>query len=142
MHHGRYDEAESLIFAPGRDSSVLSSDRHKAVCLAMLMRLKQMRGFEVDGEEVQALERLYVKGRDLGGQDQIVEALWCARVLSKDEIGASNILAEYLLQHRRERSLPDWSLRHATSADEAWDEASFTVLSPSLHESHLASPDF
>ena len=142
MHQGRYDEAESLIFAPGRESSVLSSDRHKAVCLAMSIRLKQMRGFEVDGEELSALDLLYFKGRDLGGQDQIVEALWCARVLSKDETGASKILSDYLLQYRRERSLPDWSLRHTTAADEAWLEASLTILRPFLHKSHLSAPDF
>jgi DNA-binding SARP family transcriptional activator len=120
MYNGRYDEAERLIFEPGRDSSVLSSDRYKAVCLAMLVRLKQMRCIDVDPGEVETLAQLYFKGCKLGGQDQIVEALWCVRILSGDAMAASELLAEYLTEHRRERSVPDWSLRHTTAADEAW----------------------
>jgi DNA-binding SARP family transcriptional activator len=122
MYQGRYDEAERLIFEPGRASSVLSSERYMAICLAMSIRLKQMRCLDVDATELKSLEQLYSKGRNLGGQDQIVEALWCARVLSNDTIGASILLTEYLSVHRRESSAPDWSLTHATAADEAWSQ--------------------
>ncbi|CAN5369595.1 hypothetical protein BH09GEM1_BH09GEM1_26970 [soil metagenome] len=121
MYGGRYDEAEALLFAPAKDFAMLSADRYRAVSLALAVRLRQISSAQVSGAaELKELLRLYTKGRRLGGQDSIVEALWSARVLMGDELGASALLEEYLHQHRRERGEPDWSLIHTTAADDAW----------------------
>ena len=88
----------------------------------MSIRLKQHRlNSEVTEHEVASLQDLYLKGCKLGGQDTVVEALWCARVLAGNGDGASELLLDYLTHHRRERSQPDWSLRHTTAADDAWN---------------------
>lgn len=122
MMEGRYDDAERLIFAPQRDLSRLSAARYKALSCAMSIRLKQLRANnEVTEHDVASLHDHYLKGCKLGGQDTIVEALWCARVLAGDPGGASKLLVEYLTHHRREQSTPDWSLRHTSAADDAWN---------------------
>jgi len=120
MYEGHYDEAESLIFAPGRESSLLTSSRNRAVCLAMSVRLKQLKGEGLGNErDLTELEALYAKGCGLGGQDLIVEALWSARTLTRDTNGASALLQKYL-ESRRECGNPDWTLRSTTAADKAW----------------------
>jgi Predicted ATPase len=120
MHEGRFEDAEPLIFAPAKDFAMLASDRHKAVSLAMWIRLKQLRGDALDYEtELNRLKQLYTRGKLLGGQDLVLEALWAACVLAGDTSAASALLKDYLMS-RRETGLPDWSLLHTTAADEAW----------------------
>jgi hypothetical protein len=41
-------------------------------------------------------------------------------MLAGDSDSATQLLREYLCIHRRERTLPEWSLRHTTAADDAW----------------------
>lgn len=121
MREGRYEEAEKLIFAPRRDFSILSAARYRAISCAQSIRLRQLRDTnDIAPQEIASLESLYRKGCKLGGQDPIVEALWCSRVLEGDVEGASDLLFEYLTEHRREQSKADWSLRHTTAADDAW----------------------
>jgi DNA-binding SARP family transcriptional activator/tetratricopeptide (TPR) repeat protein len=122
MRQGRYDEAEEYLLAPKREASMLiTSARHRAVSLAYLLRIQQLRCDEnLSPENVAQLHELYHKGGNLGGQDQNVEALWCAVTLNGDVASASELLTDYLLVKRRGRSTPEWSLRHATAADEAW----------------------
>ena len=69
--------------------------------------------------ELASLETLYERGRKLGGQDSIVETLWCARIICDDVPAASDLLHDYLTLYRRDDSPPDWSLRFVTAADEA-----------------------
>jgi hypothetical protein len=41
-------------------------------------------------------------------------------MLDGDSASATQLLTDYLLIHRRERSDPEWSLRNTTAADDAW----------------------
>jgi hypothetical protein len=121
MREGRYAEAEEFFRFPLREYSILAAARYRAISIAISLRLRQLSGQEIaDGETVGLLAQLYDKGRNMGGQDTIVETLWCAYVMSGEEQTASELLRDYLATHRRERSLPEWSLRHTTAADMAW----------------------
>ncbi|MEP6729283.1 MAG: AAA family ATPase [bacterium] len=122
MMRGAFDEAERFV-APLAGNSLLSAPRLKAVSLALLIRLQQRRAeTKVAGADVALLFDLYQKGCDLGGQDAVVEALWCCEIITGNATGASRLLRDYLANHRRERGRPDWSLRHTTAADDAWVE--------------------
>ena len=121
MMEGRYDDAEHFYLAPESNFPILAAARNKAVSTAIGLRIRQLRGdTESMTGELTSLESLYERGRTLGGQDSIVEALWCARIMSGDVPGASGLLHDYLTLHRREISEPDWSLRFVTGADDAW----------------------
>lgn len=120
MRQGRFDEAEARFRAP-QLRSFLTSARFKAFSLAMLLRLEQLRsGKNLPSADVELLRSLFTKGRSLGSQDGIVEALWCAHMLDGETALATQLLEDYLCVHRRERSLPEWSLRDTTAADSAW----------------------
>ena len=121
MMEGRFEDAERFVFAPEKDYSILAAARYRAVSCAISVRLRQRRATnDITDPEIAALELLYLKGRNLGGQDIVVEALWCALVLRGATKEASRMLSEYLKLHRREPGEPDWSLMHATAADDAW----------------------
>ena len=120
IHEGRYDDAEPLIFAPAKDFSFPATARDRSVSLAIWLRLKQLRGDDVTYlSEINQLEALYARGKHLGGQDPVVEALWAKHIIAGDASGASHLLSDYL-RSRREKASPEWSLRHTTAADEAW----------------------
>jgi len=121
MRQGRYEEAKECFLEPLRHYSILAGARYRGIMLSYLLRIQQLStGTNLSPEELGLLRDLYNKGRHLGGQDHIVEALWSAHILDGDSAGASQLLSDYLLLHRRERFLPDWSLRHTTAADDAW----------------------
>ncbi len=123
MKQGRYDEAERLIHEPLPHFSLLTGARYRAVALGMLLRLQQLRSDEnLDPEAMAELRDLFVKGRSLGSQDAIIEALWCAHMLDGEVALAAQLLRDYLFHHRREHTLPEWSLRHTTAADDVWPE--------------------
>jgi tetratricopeptide (TPR) repeat protein len=131
MRQGRYDEAEHFIRTPLKHLSLLTGSRYRAVALAMLLRIEQLRSDRnLDPDAVAELRVLYAKGRTLGSQDVIVEALWCAHMLEGETEAASQLLREYLCTHRHERTLPEWSLRHATAADDAWEAFNAGLNSP------------
>ena len=121
MIEGRYDDAEHFYLAPERNFPILAAARNRAVSTAIGLRIRQLRGDagSMSGE-LASLETLYERGRKLGGQDSIVETLWCARIMCDDVRAASDLLHDYLTLYRRENSQPDWSLRSVTAADEAW----------------------
>lgn len=121
MREGRFDDAEQSFLKPLREYSLQRVPRHRSVSLALSIRLKQLRGDTIFNEtDEQELNALYEKGRSLGEQDTVVEALWCARNLRGDTTGASALLTEYLSVHRRERGFPEFSLFSSTSSDGAW----------------------
>jgi hypothetical protein len=121
MLKGRYDEAEKYFLASKGHYSLLEAARYEATTLALLSRNQQLRSNTNLGEEQGArLRDLYNRGKSFGSQDPIVETLWCALTLDGDSASASRLLRDYLSIHRRERSLPEWSLRRATAADDAW----------------------
>jgi hypothetical protein len=75
--------------------------------LSHILRIQQLSsGTNMSRDEVVALRGLYDKGKHLGGQDTLVEALWCAHVLEGDTTGANLLLRDFLA-HRRERSIPE-----------------------------------
>jgi hypothetical protein len=117
---GHYDEAAAHFLEAQRYYSIMAAARLHAVVLGHLLRNEQLRSqANLDGHVTQ-LRDLYGRGKSLGGQDTIVEALWCALTLDGDSKSASLLLSEYLSMHRREQSLPEWSLRNAAAADDAW----------------------
>ncbi|MDB4889315.1 MAG: hypothetical protein JWL61_1170 [Gemmatimonadetes bacterium] len=123
MRQGRYDEAEKHIRLPQQHFPLLTGARYRAVGLGILLRLQQLRSDEnLATEAVAELRALYAKGRSLGSQDSNVEALWCAHVLDGEDELASQLLSDYLFRYRRENTLPEWSLRHTTAADDVWVE--------------------
>ena len=120
MHEGRYADAERLIIAPADDYSPPVTARYCSVTLALRIRLRQLMGEnDSNADQLPQLEQLYARGKTFGGQDIVVEALWTAQVMSGNAKAASKLLSEYL-KTRREKGPPEWSLYHATSADEAW----------------------
>jgi len=122
MMDGRYGEAKEHFLAPQRQN-ILTTRRYRAVSLALLLRLEQISSDKnLNREDVAELWRLYDAGKSLGGQDAVVEALWCAMVLDGKTASASEFLHDYLLRYRRERTDPSWSLRNSTAADEAWKD--------------------
>lgn len=121
MRDGRYDEAEDFLLFPLREYAILSAARYRAVSIALSLRLRQLRGDDMQGcSDLPILSSLFARGRNLGGQDAVVEALWCALMLNGETHEASKLLSDYLTIHRRERSQPEWSLRNTTAADDAW----------------------
>ena len=89
--------------------------------MALLQRVEYVRSRTMSDKDLTLLGRLYNKGKNLGAQDPIVAALWCAMTLNGDCDNASHLLRDYLCVHRRERSLPDWWLNLATAPDSAWE---------------------
>jgi Mrp family chromosome partitioning ATPase len=120
LYRGRYAEAEGILndyLACG----YLSSPRHRAVSLAHSLLLRLWAGTSSPtAVEIRELEILYERGRHLGAQDSCIEALWCIAVSAERPDHASRLLGDYLNIHRRERALPEWSLRRTTSRDPAW----------------------
>ena len=122
MMNGRYREAELLISAPQAEDARMHTARYEALCLALAVRLHMMRGNdELCHKPIDRLKELFERGCSLGGQDSIVEQLWCFDILSKGECFASEALDTYLLTHRRESGPCEWFFRHTTAADCAWD---------------------
>jgi hypothetical protein len=123
MRQGRYAEAREYFLAPLRHYTILEGARYRGVMLSYILRIQQLSsGTNLSRGELDELRELYDKGKQLGGQDTLVEALWCALILEGDATAANQLLRDFLLVHRRERSIPEWSLRHATAADDAWLE--------------------
>ena len=121
MRQGRYHDAAASIAMPQKEDSRMRTARYEAICIALTLRLRLLTG-EVSSHPdlVARLRELYERGRALGGQDTIVELLWCADVVGGREQEASNLLGDYLGIYRRERLQAEWSLRHTTAADAAW----------------------
>lgn len=123
MMRGRYREAESFISAPQAEDARMRTARYEALCLALTVRLQMMQGdHRTCRKPIDRLRELFVRGCSLGGQDSIVEQLWCSDILDKGESPASEALSAYLLTHRRESGHCEWFLRHTTAADRAWDQ--------------------
>ena len=120
MMNGRYREAEAMIATPQAEDARMRTARYEAICCALSLKLYLMKG-ESEGHEalISRLRELYGRGRALGGQDTIVEVLWCVDVLAGKEEEASMLLAEYL-RYRREPFPLEWSLRYMTSAEDTW----------------------
>ncbi|MEO7456781.1 MAG: AAA family ATPase [Gemmatimonadaceae bacterium] len=122
MLDGRYEEAERLLLAPQRDYALLASARYRAASIALILRLKRRRGDDTTSlrADIEELRELYVKGRHFGGQDSVVEALWCADRAEGHDSEATAMLRDYLTTHRRENCRAEWFFRTATASDPAW----------------------
>lgn len=122
MMSGRYREAEMFISAPQAEDARMHTARYEALCLALAVRLHMMRGNdELCQKPIDRLKELFKRGCSLGGQDSIVEQLWCFDILSEGEYSASEALDTYLHTYRREYGPCEWLFRHTTAADRAWD---------------------
>ncbi|MEP6729282.1 MAG: AAA family ATPase [bacterium] len=117
---GHFEVAEKFN-ALLRDESRMKSARFEAICLSLRLRVFALQGSVDDHKELSLrLRDLYERGRRLGGQDVIVEVLWRIEALAGNHAAASQMLSEYLSDHRRELGPPEWLLRVTTSADAAW----------------------
>jgi hypothetical protein len=118
---GRIDEAEAIVDELWDRYPVVRTPRLGAVAMSLRMRIKLARG---DSAAVAALavelQRSYERGSHLGGQDHVVEALWCAAHSIGNGAYATKLLAEYLNSRRREKTPPEASLRTTTASDPAW----------------------
>ena len=131
MMKGDYALAEELIALPQLEDSRMKTARYESICIALRLRLYLYRGgLDNYHDLIGHLRTLYERGRALGGQDSIVEMLWCAEVLAGREEAASLLLRDYLSLHRRETSKPEWQLQHTTAADPAWDQWCTTTVAP------------
>ena len=122
MMQGRYGDAEQLIARTQTEDARMQTARYEAICCALSLRLCVMRGdIHAHQDLVARLNELYTRGRSLGGQDTVVEQLWCVEILAGREQAASALLSTYLSEYRREPFPLEWLLRHTTAADETWN---------------------
>jgi DNA-binding SARP family transcriptional activator len=106
---GRHADAKRAI-EDARIRCQPVSPRYRALDLSLELRVRCAEGScGEDDPSLIELDRLYSLGRDLGGQDSIVEAL-CAANPSRSR----SLLDEYLSIHRRELGEPEASLIAAT----------------------------
>jgi hypothetical protein len=121
MMDGRHSEAERLLAIPLAEDPRMHTPRYEAILTALRLRSYVMKDTMASERAlVSRLWQLYSKGRSLGGQDTIVEMLWCAEIIDGRSLEASELLRTYLTEHRREGLPIEWSLRATTAADEAW----------------------
>ena len=120
MLSGRYEEAEAFISTPQVEYARMRSACSESVCIALVLRSQLLRGVLGDHLPlVTRLKELYTRGRPSGGQDTVVEMLWCADITAGRNHSASALLRDYLGKYRHEPSPPEWFLSHTTTAD-AW----------------------
>ena len=122
MMRGNYEDAETFISAPQVEDARMHTARYEALCLALSVRLQTMRGGdEPCHKAIDRLSVLFNRGCSLGGQDSIVEQLWCCDIINEQEQVASDKLRRYLHTFRRESAPCEWLFRHTTAADRVWD---------------------
>ena len=118
---GKHDEAVRLLGIPLREDPRMRTPRYEAILTALRLRSRLMCGtIDEEAALVSRLAELYQMGKNLGGQDTVVELLWCAHVLSGNLLNANKLLQSYLSTFRREAYPAEWLLRTTTAADEAW----------------------
>jgi hypothetical protein len=129
LYAGKFDEAEALINEVSDQYPIAQTPRFRAITLSLKVRIMTARG---DSAAIAALtgelRRTYDSAGHLGGQDHLVEALWCAAHSAGNKDDASKLLTEYLSSRRRELTPPEASLRLTTASDSAWDR----VVVPSV----------
>jgi DNA-binding SARP family transcriptional activator len=117
----RLDQAEAFVDEARRTYPAISSARYAAIELSLRLRIQLRRdGRPTADDIVPKLNDLYLRGRHLGAQDTVVEALWLAKLMAGRADAASNLLRDYLAFRRRELRAPVWTLRSTTASDPAW----------------------
>jgi DNA-binding SARP family transcriptional activator len=125
----RWDEAEALADRAREVYPAIVAPRFSAIALSIHLRAQLGRDrCPATKALLPMLRALYVRGRHLGMQDEVVEALWLAEVLAGRPDSASSLLSDYLAIHRREFGRASWSLRTNTSADPVWDGIALPVV--------------
>ena len=122
MMCGKHDEAANLLAVPLAEDARMRTARYEAILTALQLRLSLSQGRLLTESKLLArLKELYERGRELGGQDTVVEILWSAEILAGRTGEASTLLLNYLTKYRREGYPIEWSLQLTTAADEAWN---------------------
>jgi hypothetical protein len=130
IYAGRYDEAEALVNELCDLFPIVQTPRFGAITSSLKVRIEVARGrCAAVTALVAQLQNAYDRGGHLGGQDHLVEALWCAAYSAGNSAAASELLAGYLTSRRRELTSPDASLRLVTRVDPAWDQYRATASS-------------
>ena len=121
MLAGDYARADELLAIPLTADPRMRTRRYEAVLTALRLRCAHLSGaMSASVALTERLRELHALGRSFGGQDTIVEMLWCADIYAGREKQASAFLETYLMHHRREIPSAEWSLRSTTSVDEVW----------------------
>jgi DNA-binding SARP family transcriptional activator len=118
---GQFSMAEHFVDQAHAHFPAIRSPRFEAIEIALRLRIALARG-ETDPNptSVARLRELYGHGARLGAQDTVVEVLWLVETVRGRSVAAHELLAEYLTKLRRERAMPEWSLRVTTGTDPAW----------------------
>jgi hypothetical protein len=120
LHSGDFAEAERALSSL-EELGLNNTARYRAITLAYAILIKYWSDDRVMPQTLTSeLRGLYDRGRALGSQDVIVEALWCAAMRDGRPDEASRILSDYLTVYRREKTPPEWNLRQTTCQDPAW----------------------
>jgi hypothetical protein len=128
---GRWQLAERALTVVGQRLSLIRTPRLGTIDNALWMRLRLLSGGEAPTEDaLTCLEKAHHLGRSFGRQDSIVEALWLAYRANGQIERASELLRGYLTSTRRERSVPEWSLRYYTREDRTWSALGYEAASP------------
>jgi hypothetical protein len=116
----RFSDAEELTNRAQCCYPAIVASRYRAIELALRCRIRLGIDSVVPASDLTELRTLYERGRSLGAQDSIMEALWLAYVSQGATAEAHHLLMDYMSRRRREQAAPDWSLRSITSKDSYW----------------------
>lgn len=118
-----WDEAEALVGQAHQVYPAIVAARFSAIALSIRLRAQLRRdGRPSSHDLLPTLHGFYARGKHLGMQDEIVEALWLAETVAGRTSDASRLLLEYLAVYRREAGPTHWPLWSTTKLDPAWEE--------------------
>lgn len=112
------NKAEHLLEQTSQSELITTSPRLRSVMLSLRIQASVLRGTNFSAERDE-LETLYEDGAPLGGQDNVVAALWAARALAGEHAAASKLLMTYF-DMRRELGPLDFRLVQQSANDLAW----------------------
>jgi hypothetical protein len=118
----RWDDAEALVERAREVYPAIAAARFSAIALSIRVRAQLGRtGRLVTKDILLTLQALYARGRHLGMQDEVVEALWLAEFMAGRSNSASSLLSDYVTIYKRETGPVNWSLKRTSGSDRAWD---------------------
>lgn len=122
LREGRTLDAQALMTKARVTCPTVQVARSYGVTLSIALQTKLAleRVVSADDPLLAELEQYYSGARSLGVQDTVVESLWLAYCALGRNAEASLLLSDYLANHKRELTAPDWCLRNSTAADPAW----------------------
>lgn len=112
--------ARSNLIRAQSEWPLVMAPRMRAVSLAFQISLSARASEKFDRAAFEELLSLFELGKRLGRQDPVVLALWTGYRLTGRPALASELLADYMTEHRRELGAPEWLLSSTTESDPFW----------------------